>query len=97
MRKLLVIVLAAAMALPAWGQKTSMKKLESQRAQLEKEIAVINRQLKETSSKQEAALSSLSLVRSKISAREKLILGYDRTHRILDDSIHTDPHPPGKA
>lgn len=74
----------------AWGQKTSsMKKLESQRAQLEKEIAILNRQLKENSSAREQALSSLTLVRTKISAREKLIAGCDQTLRVLDDSIRT--------
>ena len=66
-----------------------MKKLESQRAQLEKEIAILNRQLKENSSAREQALSSLTLVRTKISAREKLIAGCDQTLRILDDSIRT--------
>ena len=87
MRKILAIILAAALVLPASAQ--SMKKLESQRAQLEKEIAIINRQLKDNSSAQEKVLSSLTLVRSKISAREKLIAGYDRTLLILDDSIRT--------
>ena len=90
MKKLLLILLAAALSLPVQAQKSSsMKKLESQRAQLEKEIAILNRQLKENSSAREKELTNLTLVRSKIQAREKLIAGCDETLRILDDSIRT--------
>lgn len=90
MRKVLVIVLLAlAAALPLSAQKSSMKKLESQRAQLEKEIAVLNRQLKDNSSAKEKELTKLSLVKSKIQAREKLIAASDQALRILDDSIRT--------
>ena len=88
MRKLLTILaLLAVCALPAAGQKTSMKKLESQRAQLEKDIALLNRKLEQNSKNKNAALSSLSLLRSKIKAREKLIAGCDQTLAVLDDSI----------
>lgn len=86
MRKFLCI-LALVCALPAAGQKTSMKKLESQRAQLEKDIALLNRKLEQNSKNKSAALSSLSLLRSKIKAREKLITGCDQTLAVLDDSI----------
>lgn len=90
MKRLILIIMVALLGSSAWGQKTSsMKKLESQRAQLEKEIAILNRQLKENSSAREQALSSLTLVRTKISAREKLIAGCDQTLRVLDDSIRT--------
>lgn len=92
MRKFLVILVAALCCLsPVAAQKksASMKKLESQRAQLEKDIALLNRKLKENSSASNTAMSNLTLVRSKISAREKLIAGCDRTLRVLDDSIRT--------
>ena len=88
MRKFLcILALALVCALPAAGQKTSMKKLESQRAQLEKDIALLNRKLEQNSKNKSAALSSLSLLRSKIKAREKLIAGCDQTLAVLDDSI----------
>ena len=88
MRKFLcILALALVCALPAAGQKTSMKKLESQRAQLEKDIALLNRKLEQNSKNKSAALSSLSLLRSKIKAREKLITGCDQTLAVLDDSI----------
>ena len=88
MRKFLcILALALVCALPTAGQKTSMKKLESQRAQLEKDIALLNRKLEQNSKNKSAALSSLSLLRSKIKAREKLITGCDQTLAVLDDSI----------
>lgn len=88
MRKWLVILtLALACSLPAAGQKTSMKKLESQRAQLEKDIALLNKKLDQNAKNKDAALSNLSLLKSKIKTREKLIAGCDQTIRLLDDSI----------
>ena len=89
MRRLLAFILACCFVLPAAGQKTTMKKLESQRAQLEKDIALLNRKLDQNSKSSSAALSNLSLLRSKIQAREKLIEGCDATLRVLDDSIRT--------
>ena len=69
------------------AQKTSMKQLESQRAQLEKDIALLNRKLDQNSKSSSEAMSNLTLVRSKISAREQLIASCDHTLRMLDDSI----------
>lgn len=92
MRKFLFsLLLALCVCLPALGQKqkTSMKTLESQRAQLEKEIATLNRQLAQNSKNSSEAMTSLTLVRSKISAREKLIAGCDQTLRMLNDSIRS--------
>jgi septal ring factor EnvC (AmiA/AmiB activator) len=88
MRKLLcILAIVLACGLPAAGQKNSMKKLESQRAQLEKDIALLNRKLEQNSKSKDAALSNLSLLKSKIQTREKLIDGCDETIRVLDDSI----------
>ena len=89
MRKLLHIALLLCVCLAAQGQKTSMKKLESQRAQLEKDIALLNRQLAQNAKSSSEALGTLSLVRSKISAREQLIAGCDQTLALLRDSIGT--------
>ena len=88
MRKILcILAMVLVCSLPAAGQKTSMKKLESQRAQLEKDIAMLNRKLEQNAKNKDAALSSLSLLKSKIQSREKLITGCDQTIRMLDDSI----------
>jgi septal ring factor EnvC (AmiA/AmiB activator) len=63
------------------------RKQESRKARLEKEIAEINRQLKENSRSSSRALTDLSLVRRKISARQELISESDREIRALDDSM----------
>ena len=88
MRKLLyILLLVLCVGLPAQAQKTTMKKLEGQRAQLEKDIAMLNRQLAQNSKNSSEAMSNLTLVRSKILAREQLIAGCDQTLRLLNDSI----------
>ena len=90
MKKILYsLLLVFCCCIPAMGQKqkTTMKTLENQRAQLEKEIALLNRQLAQNSKSSSEAMNSLTLVRSKISAREKLIAGCDQTLRMLNDSI----------
>ena len=86
MRKLLSILAALFLcAFPALSQ--NMKTLEKQRAQLEKDIALLNRKLDQNSKNSSQALSNLSLLRSKIQSREKLIAGCDQTLRMLGDSI----------
>ncbi|MBO6096050.1 MAG: peptidoglycan DD-metalloendopeptidase family protein [Bacteroidales bacterium] len=88
MRKFLcILALVLVCGLPAAAQKNSMKQLESQRAQLEKDIALLNRKLDQNAKNKDAALSNLSLLKSKIRTREKLIEGCDQTIRMLDDSI----------
>ena len=88
MKRLPVLLLVLLLALqPASAQ--SKRSLENQISRLEKDIALLNRQLKENSRSSERALSSLTLVRRKISAREQLIAECDRSIRILDDSVRT--------
>ena len=90
MRKFLGLILPLVLllgSLPAAAQNNSIKKLENQRAQLEKEIAVLNQQLNQNSRNSTKALSNLTLVRSKITTREKLIAQCDETLRVLGDSI----------
>ena len=86
-KALLILTMLLCCLLPAGAQKTSMKQLESQRAQLEKDIALLNRKLQDNSKSSSEALSGLSLVRGKISAREKLIASCDQTLSLLKDSI----------
>ena len=88
MKKVLVILLLALAA--AWGagaQNSSVKRLENQRAQLEKDIARLNSMLNQNTMRSSEVLSSLTLVRRKISAREQLISSYDQTLKILNDSL----------
>ena len=88
MRKLIPIVLGL-LLLGAAASAQDTRRQESRKAQLEKEIAVINQQLKDNAKSSSRALSDLSLVRRKISARQELIAESDREIRALDDSIRT--------
>ena len=88
MRKLFCLLLTLLLSLsPLFAQKVSKKSLENQRAQLEKDIAVLNKQLEKNAKSNKDAMANLTLLRSKISARQQLIDGCDQTIRILDDSI----------
>ncbi len=92
MRKVLhmavVLVLVAAGTWEASAQKKeSRKSLETQISRLEKDIELLNGKLRDNNRSSQQALSSLTLVRSKVSSREKLIGECDRTIRILSDSI----------
>ncbi len=90
MRKVFVILsLMLCCLVPAAGQSNSMKKLENERAQLEKDIALLGRKLDQNSKSSSEALNNLTLVKGKISAREKLIASCDETLRLLKDSIST--------
>lgn len=88
MRKaLLIVLLAVAAVWSAGAQNASVKRLENQRAQLEKDIARLNGMLNQNTMRSSEVLSSLTLVRRKISAREQLIASYDQTLKILNDSL----------
>ena len=88
MRKaLLIVMLVVATAFSAGAQNSSVKRLENQRAQLEKDIARLNSMLNQNTMRSSEILSSLTLVRRKISAREEIIASYDQTLKILNDSL----------
>lgn len=90
MRKVAIILsVLLCCSLPLWGQSNSIKKLESQRAQLEKDIALLGRKLDQNSKSSSEALNNLTLVKGKISAREQLIASCDQTLKLLKDSIAT--------
>ena len=84
----LVMLALTACAFSASAQKKENRKnLETQITKLEKDIELLNSKLRDNSRSSQQALSSLSLVRSKVSSREKLIAECDRTIRVLNDSI----------
>ena len=86
MKRLIPVVLGL-LLLGAAASAQDTRRQESRKAQLEKEIAVINQQLKDNAKSSSRALSDLSLVRRKISARQELIAESDREIHALDDSI----------
>ena len=72
MRHILRIILSLSLLLPlqaAFAQQTN----ESRKAQLEREIEILDRQIRDNANQSASALSRLSLVQTKISARQALI------------------------
>ena len=86
MRRFLPIVLGL-LLVGAVVSAQDTRRQESRKAQLEKEIAAINRQLKDNARSSSRALTDLALVRRKIAARQELIAESDREIRALDDSM----------
>ena len=86
MRRFIPIVLGLLLVGAAVSAQDTRRQ-ESRKAQLEKEIAAINRQLKDNARSSSRALTDLALVRRKIAARQELIAESDREIRALDDSM----------
>ena len=86
MRRLILIV-SGLLLLGVAASAQDTRRQESRKAQLEKEIAVINKQLTDNAQSSSRALTDLSLVRRKINARQELIAESDREIHALDDSI----------
>ena len=81
----LLCVLLCLGATGAYGQ--SVKEKESRKARLEREIALLDKQIKANAAKNADALSRLSLVRSKISTRQALLGESEREIAVLEDSL----------
>ena len=86
MRRVLHIVLIL-LLFGAVSSAQDTRRQESRKAALQKEIAEINRRLKENSQSSSRALTDLALVRRKISARQELIAESDREIQAFDDSV----------
>ncbi|MCR5002976.1 MAG: hypothetical protein K5984_01265, partial [Bacteroidales bacterium] len=88
-RRILHILISFAavilMAAPAFAQNTSEQ--ESRKARLEKEIEILDNQIRQNTKKQNKALSSLTLVKKKIASRNELIAESDKEIRRIEDSI----------
>ena len=83
---ILTILLLVATASGLRAQDTSAQ--EAKKARLEREIAIIDKQLAENSSKSSAMLSNLTLIRKKISNRKSLVEESDRQIRKMSDNIY---------
>ncbi len=87
--RILTAIFAAMLALlpavQAHAQNTGSQ--EARKAKLEKEIAQINKQLKENKSKSNTALGDLTLVRKKISNRKALIEESDKEIKALSRQV----------
>lgn len=81
----LLFCLGLCLGFAAYGQ--TVKEKESRKARLEKEIALLDKQIRDNAARGADALSRLSLVRSKISTRQSLLEESDREIAVLEDSI----------
>jgi septal ring factor EnvC (AmiA/AmiB activator) len=87
MRKfILIAILAVLVPMGLWAQGGTSA-MEARKAQLEREIAELNRQIRGLAGKKESAMSELELTRSKISARKELITETENIIHALDDSV----------
>ena len=85
-RILLTLVLAvAAGTATAYSQDT--KKQENRKARLQKEIAILDGQIKAITSKSASAMNKLSLLRKKVDARKELVAESDREIAGFSSSI----------
>ena len=81
--KRLVLCLSLLLALlPLQAQQSSGRK-----AQLEKEIPLLNSQLKTNARDRDKALRNLNLVQRKMTRRKALVSESEQQIRVLDDSI----------
>ena len=80
----LSLLLASASGLKAQDTRTQ----EAKKARLEHEIAIIDKQLAENSSKSSAMLSNLTLIRKKISNRKALVEESDSKIKEISDKIY---------
>lgn len=89
LRCLKIIVLALSLLVFALGVKAQDTRAQEERkARLEREIAIIDRQLAENASQSSSMLSDLTLIRKKISNRKALVTEADRQVRKYADSIY---------
>lgn len=88
-RFLRLILLLGLLLSPMTGANAqNIKAQEEKKARLEREIAIIDRQLAENASKSSSALSDLSLIRKKVSNRKELVAQSDRQIRKFNDDIY---------
>jgi len=91
MKRLVISILALAMtvlcAYDAAGQDTRAQ--ESRKARLEREIAVIDKQLKDNAAKSLDAMATLNLVRKKVADRKELVAESDKEIATLNSRIRT--------
>lgn len=87
MKKLYIFALTLVLSLiPAVAQDVSRQ--ESRKAKLEREIALLDQQIAQNSSKSSALLSSLELLRKNIENRKALVKESDREIRRYADSVY---------
>ena len=84
-----VLILTFLMLLWCLGAAAQdVSKQQSERDRLQKEIAILEAQIKENTAKSNNALTSLNLVQRQVKARRELVNRSDREIRVLSDSLY---------
>lgn len=83
---IVLVLIASLLCSSAAAQDTKVQ--EAKKARLEREIAIIDRQLKENSSRSNSMLADLELIRKKISNRKELVAESDRQIKKYNDDIY---------
>lgn len=82
-----IISFVCLMVTAAFGQQPTKEELNKQKQQIEKEIADLNRSLKEVSTNKQQALKILTLINSKVEARESLIRNINKDIKRIDEDL----------
>ena len=83
-----LIFAAVLLCLTSVAHAQDTKAQEERRARLEREIAIIDKQLAENASKSSTMLADLNLIRKKVSNRKELVAESDRQIRKFNDDIY---------
>ena len=86
--KHVLTIICAMLLLGSAAAAQNTKTQEAKKARLEREIAIIDKQLAENASRSNAMLSNLTLVRKKISNRKALVTESDRLIRRYSDEMY---------
>lgn len=70
----------------------SLKERQARKSRLEKEIAILDRQIKENASKNASAMSRLSLIENKVATRQELVNESDAEISDIDARISSRQH-----
>lgn len=83
-----LIFAAVLLCLSSVAHAQDTKAQEERRARLEREIAIIDKQLAENASRSSTMLADLNLIRKKVSNRKELVAESDRQIRKFNDDIY---------
>ena len=84
--KYVLMLSAVLMCMSVAAQDTKVQ--EARKAKLEREIAIIDKQLKENASKSSSMLADLELIRKKVSNRKELVAESDKQIKKYNDDIY---------
>lgn len=84
----LITILILLLSVTVGASAQSAKEYEQKKARLEREIAIIDRQLAENSSRSTSLMADLFLIRKNVANRKELVAESDRQIKRLNDQIY---------